>query len=275
MLFDQRLGQGTWRMGEKKTEQKEEVAALRLGIDYGLRLIDTAEMYGEGGAERVVGEAIRGINRQKLRLVSKVYPQNAGGQRFERALTESLRRLGTDYLDLYLLHWRGSVPLAETVTCMERAVDKGWIRYWGVSNFDEQDLAELATIDKDGHCLTNQVLYHLASRGIEYCLLPTMEQVGMSLMAYCPMAQAGQLSHRLLSDSLLCEIADNYQITVYQLLLAFTIRRPTVTAIPKAINPDHIKDNLAVLSLQIKEADWQAIDRRFPAPKQLMPLDIV
>ncbi len=184
------IGQGTWYMGENASARREEVMALRAGVDCGLTLIDTAEMYAEGGAEEVVGDAIRGI-RDRVFVVSKVYPWNAGGSNMAAACEASLRRLGTDYLDLYLLHWRGNYSLQETVTAMETLVAQGKIRHWGVSNLDYADMQELWQVKGGKACAANQVLYHLASRGIEYDLLPWCQQQSMPVMAYCP-AGAGR-----------------------------------------------------------------------------------
>ena len=184
------IGQGTWYMGENAGLRKQEVEALQSGLDQGLKLIDTAEMYAEGGAEEVVGEALLG-RRESAWLVSKVYPWNAGSPDAIEACERSLRRLRTDYLDLYLLHWRGNVPLEETIRAMETLRRDGKIRQWGVSNFDSEDLMELLSEEGGNACAANQVLYHLASRGIEYDLLPDCQQRHIPVMAYCPLAQAG------------------------------------------------------------------------------------
>ncbi|MCP1223431.1 aldo/keto reductase [Sebaldella sp. S0638] len=193
------IGQGTWRMGEKHSEKLKEVKVLRLGIDLGMTLIDTAEMYGSGGAEEITGEAVKGI-RDKVFVVSKVYPQNADKKRAVLSCENSLKRLGTDYIDLYLLHWRGSVPLHETVDVMEQLVKDGKIKRWGVSNFDVKDMEELWKIPKGSNCAVNQVLYHLGSRGIEYDLLPWCRGKGLPVMAYCPVAQGGVLREELLGN---------------------------------------------------------------------------
>ncbi len=183
------IGLGTWYMGEHAAQRQQEVAALRAGIDHGLTVIDTAEMYADGGAEEVVGQAIRGL-RDRVVLVSKVYPWHAGKAAMHRACENSLRRLQTDYLDMYLLHWRGDIPLQETVEAMEKLVAEGKIRRWGVSNLDTEDMQALWRTADGEHCATNQVLYHLASRGIEYDLLPWCQQHSLPVMAYCPLAQA-------------------------------------------------------------------------------------
>lgn len=213
-----RLGQGTWHLGEKPSDRKAELKALRTGIEHGLTLIDTAEMYGEGCSEQLVGEAISSYDRNKIFLVSKVYPWNAGEDRIFKACRDSLRRMKTDYIDMYLLHWRGSVPLEETAACMEELVHRGWIRRWGISNMDMEDLEELWEAPTGHCCQTNQVLYHLASRGVETVLLPWMRKHDMALMAHCPLAQGGSLRSSLLRNPILKQLAYEKDCTVFQLM---------------------------------------------------------
>lgn len=268
------IGQGTWYMGENPAQRAGEVAALQAGLECGLQLIDTAEMYADGGAEEVVGQALRG-RRDKALLVSKVYPWNAGEVDAIVACERSLRRLQTDYLDLYLLHWRGNVPLEATLRAMARLQQQGKIRYWGVSNFDTDDMAELWEEPEGHQCATNQVLYHLASRGIEFDLLPACQQRGMPVMAYCPLAQAGRLRDSLFTDPVLNEIAQQKSISVAQLLLAWVIRQPGVIAIPKASSVAHVHENAAALEVILTDEDLQRIDRAWPAPQHKLPLDIV
>lgn len=268
------IGQGTWYMGETASQRAAEITALQAGIDCGLRLIDTAEMYADGGAEEVVGEALRGRREQAL-LVSKVYPWNAGEVDAIDACERSLRRLQTDYLDLYLLHWRGNIPLEETLRAMERLQQQGKIRYWGVSNFDNEDMAELWDEPGGNQCATNQVLYHLASRGIESDLLPACQQRGMPVMAYCPLAQAGRLRESLFSDPCLTQIAQQKGISVAQLLLAWVVRQQGVIAIPKASSVAHVQDNAAALGVILTDEELASIDRVWPAPQHRVPLDIV
>lgn len=268
------IGQGTWYMGEEAARRREEVAALQAGLDAGLTLIDTAEMYAEGGAEEVVGEALRG-RRDRAFVVSKVYPWHAGEVDAIEACERSLRRLGTDRLDLYLLHWRGNVPLEETIRAMERLQQQGKILRWGVSNFDVDDLQELLSEPGGARCATNQVLYHLASRGIEFDLLPLCQQRQMPVMAYCPLAQAGRLRQALFTQPTLLEIASQKQISVAQLLLAWVIRQPGVMAIPKASSQQHVRENAAALQVRLSEADLARIDAAFPPPQQKMALDVV
>ncbi|MBN2975306.1 oxidoreductase [Pseudomonas fluorescens] len=260
------IGQGTWRMGEDSGRRREEVAALQLGIDEGMTLIDTAEMYGEGGAEEVVGEAIRG-KRDQVFLVSKVYPHNASHKGVPRACDASLRRLGTEHIDLYLLHWRGQYPLEETVEAFERLREAGKIGRWGVSNFDVADLQELAS----AACATNQVLYNIEERGIEFDLLPWWQQHHLPLMAYCPIAQGGQL----LSSPTLKQIAQRHGVTPAQVSLAWVLRQDGVIAIPKAVTPAHVRLNAAAANLKLDEHDLDAIDRVFGAPKRKHPLAMV
>lgn len=274
---DQRLpaiGQGTWYMGEESSQRKQEVAALQAGLEHGLTLIDTAEMYADGGAEEVVGEALRG-RRDSAWLVSKVYPWNAGVVDAAEACERSLRRLQTDYLDLYLLHWRGGVPLEETILAMEKLQRAGKIRRWGVSNFDVSDLNELLAEEGGEACAANQVLYHLASRGIEYDLLPECRQKAIPVMAYCPLAQAGRLRHDLMTHTLLNQIAQQKSITVAQLLLAWVIRQEGVMAIPKASSVQHVAENAAALEVTLSSEELALINEAFPPPDRKLPLDLV
>lgn len=260
------IGQGTWHMGEDRAQRKREVAALRDGIERGLTLIDTAEMYAEGGAEEVVGEALAGL-RDQVFLVSKVYPHNASRRGIPEACERSLRRLGTDCLDLYLLHWRGQYPLEETVEAFERLREAGKIRRWGVSNFDLDDLHELG----EPACAANQVLYSLEERGIEWDLLPWCQEQRMPLMAYCPVGQGG----KLLRHPVLAEIAGRHDATPARVALAWLIHQPGVIAIPKAVEPLHIRDNAAALHVRLKPEDIAALDAAFPPPTRKRPLAMV
>ena len=270
-----RFGMGTWFLGESAATHDEELAALRAGLDAGAVLIDTAEMYGSGAAERLVGEAIRGYDRERLFLVSKVYPHNAGDPEIFESVEASLERLGTDYLDLYLLHWRGSVPLAETVECMEQLVEDGLIRHWGVSNFDADDLEELFAVPDGERCAVNQDLYHLGSRGVEYAVLPWMRSVDMPLMAYCPLAQAGDLRRGLTSDPAVVEVAHRHAATPLQILLAFVLRDPMVIAIPRSGKAEHVLENVRACEIELSVDDLALLSRSFPAPSYPTPLDIV
>lgn len=276
------IGQGTWYMGEGLVPRRQEVDALRQGLDLGLGLIDTAEMYGDGGAEEVVGEAIRG-RRDDAFVVSKVYPWNAGRDSAIAACERSLKRLGIDSLDLYLLHWPGSIPLDETFEAFERLREAGKIRRFGVSNFDADDLAAMAALPAAGDCATDQVLYHLGSRGIEVDVMPWLRQRRLPLMAYCPLAQGGRLRARLLSSPVVGDIADKHGVSAAQVLLAWVIRPQgddseasrEVIAIPKAASPEHVAANAAALDLDLDDEDLARLDDAFPAPREPVPLDIV
>ena len=264
------LGLGTWYLGDDAGRRAREIAALRTGIEKGMTLIDTAEMYGGGRSERLAGEAIKGTERGRLFIVSKVLPNNAGRRGIFRSCEESLQRLGTDYLDLYLLHWRGSVPLAETVECMEKLERDGLIRGWGVSD----DMEELRRVKGGDGCLVNQVLYHAASRGIEYSLLPQMRERGVALMAYCPLAQGGSLRRGLFRSRALNDIAARRGATVAQILLAWTIRGGNVIAIPRSSSPEHTAENAGADAIELTAEELAAIDREFAPPRRKEPLDI-
>jgi len=269
------LGQGTWNIGDDPNKRQEEIAALREGIERGMTLIDTAEMYGSGRSEQLVGEAIAG-KRDEVFLVSKVYPHNAGGEQLIRSCEASLRRLKTERIDLYLLHWRGSIPLGETVAGMQRLVREGKIARWGVSNLDLSDMEELMDSSPDAaRCTTNQVLYHLGSRGIEYELLPWQRAHRMPVMAYSPLAQAGTLRRGLIQNEAVQAVAGKHGITPYQVLLAWSIRGGDVIAIPKASSRLHAVDNAAVGAMQFEQSDWARLDEAFPPPKRRMPLDMI
>ena len=268
------IGQGTGYMGERNSDLRAEVKALQQGLDAGMTLIDTAEMYADGGAERVVGEAISG-RRDDVFLVSKVYPHHAGGAKAIAACEQSLKRLKTDCLDLYLLHWRGSIPLHDTVTAMEKLQQSGKIRRWGVSNLDTDDMQALWNIPGGNACMTNQVLYHAAARGIEFDLLPWCEEHSVPVMAYCPLAQAGKLRHDVLTAPVMQEIANARGVSSAQIALAWVTRTGNVIAIPKAVQPQHVKDNAAALTLSLTADEIARIDTVFPAPNHKTPLDMV
>mgnify|MGYP003144566265 FL=1 len=260
------VGQGTWHMGENPAERGNEIAALRLGIELGMTLIDTAEMYGEGGAEEVVGQAIRSC-RDQVFLVSKVYPHNASRKGVPEACERSLRRLGTDCLDLYLLHWRGQYPLAETVEAFERLKEAGKIRRWGVSNLDLDDMRELDAPD----CAVNQVLYNPQERGIEFDLLPWCQAQGMPVMAYCPLGQGGGL----LRHQAILDIARRHGAEPAQIALAWSLRQPEVLVIPKSSNPAHVRLNASAAELTLSADDLALLDKAFPPPSRSQPLHMV
>jgi len=261
------LGQGTWRMGEKKKAHADEVAALRLGIDLGMTLIDTAEMYGEGGAEKVVADAIAG-QRDRVFVVSKVYPHNASRTELPKACERSLKRLRIDAIDLYLLHWRGDVPLLETVAGFEKLRSEGKIRRWGVSNFDVEDMEELLATEDDSSCATNQVLYNLENRETEFDLLPWSQRNKIPIMAYSPVGHG----RGLLNNATLKKIAKRHNATPTQIALAWVLRQPGVIAIPKASNKAHVRENAQSTDLELTKGDLTEIDRAFPPPKSKQPL---
>lgn len=261
-----RIGQGTWHMGEDAGQRQAEIRALREGLDIGMTLIDTAEMYAEGGAEKVVGEAIKG-RREEVYLVSKVYPHNASSAGVQAACERSLQRLGTETIDLYLLHWRGQYPLSETVEAFERLREQGKILRWGVSNFDVADIEELANPD----CATNQVLYNPEARGIEYDLIGRQAQQQMPLMAYCPIGQGGAL----LRSTALQRIAAKHAATPAQVALAWVLRQPGAIAIPKAVNLDHLRQNARADTLRLDADDLALIDAAYPPPSHKQSLEMV
>lgn len=252
-----RLGQGTWHMGEDRSRRGQEVAALRLGIDLGMTLIDTAEMYAEGGAEQVVGEAIAG-RREQVFLVSKVYPHNATRTGVPAACGRSLKRLRVDVIDLYLLHWPGSTPVEETAEAFERLREAGRIRHWGVSNFDVDEMQTLPP-----GCFANQVLYNLEARGIEFDLLAWSQERGMPVMAYSPLGQGG----RLLREKALRAVAARHGATAAQVALAWTLRAPGVVAIPKAAEPEHVRQNAEAGAISLSAEDLAVLDAAFPPPR--------
>ena len=251
------LGLGTWRMAERRRRRDDEIAALRLGLDLGMTLVDTAELYGDGATEELVGEAIED-RRDDVFLVSKVHPRNAGRRSTVRACEASLRRLRTDRLDLYLLHWPGRIPLEETVDAFTRLLDDGKIRHWGVSNFGVADMEELGSLPAGDAVATNQVVYSLSRRGIEARLLPWSQDRGIPVMAYSPFAQGG-----LLRDRTLGAVADRHDATPAQVALAWVLRHDGVFTIPKAGTPEHVRDNRAALDLQLTEEDLAELHRAF------------
>ena len=260
------LGQGTWRMGEKSSQKQAEIDALKLGIDLGMTLIDTAEMYGEGGAEQVVAEAIAG-QRDKVYLVSKFYPYNASYNGLIAACNRSLSRLKTDYLDLYLLHWRGSVPLSETLEGLQHLKQAGKILDYGVSNFDTDDMEEAESLPGGKEIVTNQVLYNLKRRGIEWDLLPWCKQRSIPIMAYSPVEQRA-----FVSDSKLDILANKHNTSSTQVALAWLLHQDNVISIPKAVNPEHVRENRAALDLKLTQEELQELDRAFKPPNRKMSL---
>jgi diketogulonate reductase-like aldo/keto reductase len=265
------LGQGTWEMGERKKARANEVAALRLGIELGMTLIEPAEMYGEGGAEEVVADVIEG-QPERVFVVTKVYPHNASRIELPKACERSLKRLRIGAIDLYLLHWRGDVPLEETVETFEKLRAVGKIKRWGVSNFDVDDMRELFSIDDGRNCAANQVLYNLENREIEFDLLPLLTHhrspMTCSVMAYSP------VGHRrgMLENATLKKIAKRHDATPAQIALAWVLRQPAVMAIPKASNEKHVRDNARSIDIKLTKEDLAELDQEFPPPKSKKPL---
>ena len=264
-----RFGIGTWRMGEQSSAAQVEIALIKAAIERGVTLIDTAEMYGDGGAERVIGRAIADapIAREQLFIVSKVYPHNASRQGTIAACERSLKRLGVDYLDCYLLHWPGEHAIAETVDAFETLKAQGKIRAWGVSNFDLEDMQELVATPNGNNVATNQVLYNLSCRGVEFSLLPWQRERGISTMAYSPIAQA-----ELLASSKLKSIAGDIGATAAQLAIAWLLTKPDVMVIPKTTHLARLEENLGALDLKLDVATLTALDAAFPKPCKRTPL---
>jgi diketogulonate reductase-like aldo/keto reductase len=263
------LGLGTWHMGEQRNQRTAEADALRVGLDLGMTLIDTAEMYGEGGAEEVVAEAVQG-RRDEVFIVSKVYPHNASKSGTIAACERSLKRLKTDRIDLYLLHWRGSYPLAETVGAFERLKADGKIRSWGVSNLDPDDMNELEGVANGRNCVSNQVLYHLGSRGIEWDLIGPCAERKVMVMAYSPLGQG-----RVLRNAALAKVAARHGVSTAAVALAWAMRHSNVVAIPKASRPEHVRENLVAADLKLLPADLAELDAAFPPPKSATPLGML
>ncbi|WP_206953748.1 aldo/keto reductase [Trinickia acidisoli] len=263
-----RLGQGTWEMGERAERRAAEIDALRAGIELGMTLIDTAEMYGDGATETLLGQALAGL-REQVFLVSKVYPHNASRRAIVASCEASLKRLKTDRLDLYLLHWRGGVPLAETVEGFEALRRDGKIRHWGVSNLDVDDLDELVEAGGD-ECAANQILYNVARRGPEFDLLPWMRARRMPAMAYSPIDHM-----RLPKRSVLDEIARERALSPVQIALAWVLAQPDVCAIPKAGNVEHVRANRRAVEVVLSEQELAAIDGEFKPPRRKVSLEML
>jgi diketogulonate reductase-like aldo/keto reductase len=263
------LGMGTWKVGEARTKRAEEIATLRAGLDLGLKLIDTAEMYGEGASEELIGEAIAG-RRAEAFLVSKVYPHNASRAGAVAACERSLARLKTDYLDLYLLHWRGRFPLVETIEAFERLRAAGKIRHWGVSNFDFADMGELIAATGGQNVAANQVLYNLTRRGIEWDLLPWAQARRLPVMAYSPIEQADLIGRRELA-----ELAFAHGWTPAQLAIAWVLDRDGVIAIPKTSSRAHLQENVGALDVTLSAEIRRVLDIAFPAPRGPSPLEML
>ncbi|MCS0500924.1 aldo/keto reductase [Ancylobacter mangrovi] len=263
------LGIGTWMMGERASARKEEIESVRLGVELGMKLVDTAEMYGEGACESFLGEALAGL-RDEVFLVSKVYPHNASRAGVIAACERSLKRLNTDRLDLYLLHWRGGTPLAETIIGFEHLKTEGKIRHWGVSNFDTDDMNELYETPGGEGCAVNQVLYNLTRRGPEFDLLPWLEEQAIPLMAYSPIEQG-----RIKTSGVLAEIAARHSVTPFQVALAWVLRNPNNIVIPKASRPAHMRENAGAREVKLDTQDFAALDAAFPPPSRKRSLEML
>lgn len=269
------IGIGTWHMGDDPAQRATEIAAIQAGIAAGARVIDTAEMYGSGRAESLVGEALQSEDRGQIFLISKVLPENASKRRMEASLDASLQRLRTDHVDLYLYHWRGSVPLAETVAELQRLQQTGKIRSWGVSNFDIADLQELWALPGGDQAAANEDLYHLGSRGLDYAVLPWQADHDLPLIAYSPIAQGDSWGQHLATNATVKQIAVAHDATVYQVLLAWAIRNPQTLAIPQTSSVAHMTQNITAGELTLTSAELAALDQQFPRPTQKKPLDII
>ena len=263
------LGQGTWNMGDSASKRAGEIAALRRGLELGLQVIDTAEMYGDGRSESLVGEAIRGL-REQVYLVSKVLPSHASAEGTVKACEASLKRLGVDALDLYLLHWRGRFALAETIEGFERLQAQGKIKAWGVSNFDVPDMQELVKLEGGSNCVANQVLYNPEARGIDFDLLSWCEENGVAVMAYSPVGQGGNL----LKSDVLESIGKAHGVSSAQVALAWCMRKQVI-AIPKAGSVEHVEENAEATTLKLGSDDLAAIDQAFPPPRKKQPLGML
>ena len=263
------LGQGTWFMGERAERRKAEANSIRLGVDLGMTLVDTAEMYGDGGAEEMLSEALKGI-RDKVFLVSKVYPHNASFKGVRAAAERSLKRMNVDVIDLYLLHWRGGVPFEETVRGFEALQADGLIRHWGVSNLDTDDMEELMDVEGGENCAVDQILYNLSRRGPEFDLLPFLQDTAIPAMAYSPIEQG-----RLPTSGALSDIAKKHGVGPFQIALAWVMRDPNVIAIPKASNPEHVKANRAAADVKLDASDLAALDKAFPPPARKRSLEML
>ena len=268
------LGIGTWEMGDDPKLHDEEIAAIRAGLDAGLSVIDTAEMYGNGRSEELVGEAIKPYQRAKIFLISKVLPQNASRSKMRQSLQNSLQRLQTDYLDLYLYHWRGMVPLSETVSELQALQNEGLIRSWGVSNFDIDDMEELWQLPEGQNCVVNEDLYNLETRGIEYSLLPWQREHHVPLIAYSPLGRGPKMDSTMMKNEAVLQVAEEHEASTYQILLAWVMQQPDVLAIPKSSSSKHLLSNLKALDIELTPEDLQILEKAYPKPEHKEPLAI-
>lgn len=278
VMIDQRqlpaLGIGTWEMGDDPADFDAEIAAIRAGLDAGLKVIDTAEMYGSGRSESLVGQAIQPYKRSDLYLISKVLPENASAKLMPASLKASLQRLQTDYLDLYLYHWRGSISLAETVATLQDLKKQGYIRAWGVSNFDIDDMQELWQLPEGQNVAANEDLYNLETRGIEYSLLPWQRQHHLPLIAYSPLGRGPKMGSTMMQNPAVLEVAQKHQASAYQILLAWVTQQQDVLAIPKSSSADHLLANLKSLQIELTPSDLEKLEQSYPKPDHKEPLAI-
>lgn len=269
-----KLGIGGWYIGDDIGAKDEEISSIRYAIDNGINLIDTASMYGNGASERLIGEALQGYKREELFIVSKVLPSHASFANTIKSCEQSLKNLKTDYLDMYLLHWRGVYSFEETFSAFEELKHQGKIKNWGVSNMDIDDMKEILSTPQGQNCMVNQVLYHLGSRGIEFSLKPFMDKNGILTMAYCPLAQGGRLNKRLLSSNAIKQVAKKYDISIMQVLLCFVLMQTNTIAIPKSSKLKHTKENINCLNIKLDEEDLALLSSEFKAPTYKLLLDI-
>lgn len=268
------LGIGTWYTGDDTSVRNREIEAIRYALDNGVNIIDTAEMYGGGRSELLVGEAMQPYDRNKLFIISKVLPNNAARDRIFKSCDNSLKRLRTDYLDMYLLHWRGVVPFEETIEAMEELKDLGKIKSWGVSNMDIDEMEEISNVPMGENCCANEVLYHLGSRGIEYSLKKFTDKHNIPTIAYCPLAKGGLLRGNLLKSSSVMSISKKYNINPMQVLLLFTLSQDNMISIPKSANIEHMKELITCLELSLDNEDIILLNKEHPSPTRKEPLDI-
>lgn len=268
------LGIGTWEMGDNPKALNEEIEAIQAGLNAGLRVIDSAEMYGNGRSENLVGEAIKPFKRDDLFLISKVLPQNASVKRMRQSVEASLERLQTDYLDLYLYHWRGTVPLTETISILQQLQEEGYFRAWGVSNFDLDDMEELWQLPAGRNVTVNEDLYNLETRGIEYSLLPWQGKHFILLIAYSPLGRGPKMGTAMMDNPAVLQVAENHAATAYQVLLAWVMQQPDVLAIPKSSSAAHVLSNIKALDLELTPNDLQILEKAYPKPTKKEPLAI-
>ncbi|MBF0842104.1 aldo/keto reductase [Staphylococcus lentus] len=266
------IGLGTWKMGDDSNIHQEEIDAIQFAINQGANVIDTAEMYGDGASEELIGEAIQSYDREKLYIISKVHPENASRDKVLTSIDNSLKRLRIDYIDLYLLHWKSQYPLEETISAFEEAKNLGKIKEWGVSNFDTSDMKHLLSLPNGHECVANQVRYNIGDRGIEYDLKPFMRENNIALISYAPIARGDKLGKNLTKSPVLLELSRKYEVDVFQILLAWNIRDGHTLAIPKSSNKIHIENNMGASNIHLTEEDIQKIDSEFPPPTTKEPL---